>query len=106
MNVSVGSRLELGAHSRKWQAAFALLLLAFTLLPSLVFAQNSSGTVSAIVADKTGAVIPNAKVVLKNEATTVTRETLTNNAGVFNFAAVQPGTYTVRVSSPGLQTTD
>jgi hypothetical protein len=106
MNVSVGSRLELGALRRRWQTALALLLLALTLLPPLTFAQNASGTISAIVADKSGAVIPNAKIILKNEATNATRETLTNSAGVFNFPAVQPGTYTVRVSSPGLQTTD
>jgi hypothetical protein len=88
---------------KRWGTLIAFLLLALTLLPSVGFAQNASGTVSAIVEDKTGAVIPNAKIVLKNEATNATRETLSNGAGVFSFAAVQPGTYTVRVSSPGLQ---
>jgi hypothetical protein len=49
-------------------------------------------------------VVPNAKAVLKNEASNITRETTSNSAGFFNFPSVQPGVYTVTISSPGLQT--
>lgn len=81
------------------------LLLAVLLLCQLpVCAQNASGSISATVTDKTGAVIPNAKVVLKSAATGVTRETVTNGSGLFNFTAVQPGAYSVNVSASGLQT--
>jgi hypothetical protein len=67
-------------------------------------AQNASQSISATVVDKTGGVVPDAKVVLKNEATNATRETTTTGAGLFNFPAIQPGSYTVTVSSAGLQT--
>ncbi len=67
-------------------------------------AQFSSGSIGATVTDATGAVVPQAKVVLKNEATSGVRDTVTSNAGFFNFPSVQPGTYTVTVSAPGMQT--
>jgi hypothetical protein len=91
--------------AKRTRITMAVVLLGVTLLPLPVFAQNASGSISAIVADRSGAVIPDAKVVLKNEATNVTRETTTNGAGLFTFPAVQPGSYTVTVSAPGLQTT-
>jgi hypothetical protein len=79
---------------------FAALMLSQ--LPS--FAQNASGSISGTVTDATGAVVPNAKVVLTDEATNTTRETVSNNAGVFRFAAVLPGSFKATVSAPGLQT--
>ncbi len=85
---------------------FALvgLLIAVLLLTQLpVAAQFASGSISATVTDKTGAVVPNAKVVLKNQQTNVTRDSETNGSGVFNFPSVQPGSYTVTISAAGLQ---
>src|SRR5438270_2723873 len=82
----------------------SLLLAALLLLPAAALAQNASGSISAIVADRSGAVVPNAKVVLQNEATNATRDTTTNGAGLFTFPAVQPGSYTVTVTAAGLQT--
>lgn len=80
-----------------------LAVAALTLFTTPAVAQVASGTLSATVADASGGVIPDAKVVLTNEATNATRETVTNGAGLFSFPAVQPGTYKVTVSSPGLQ---
>ncbi|HLY15641.1 MAG TPA: carboxypeptidase-like regulatory domain-containing protein [Bryobacteraceae bacterium] len=85
-----------------WLLGLLMVALAFTQLPA--FAQFASGSIAATVTDATGAVVPQAKVVLKNESTGVIRETITNNSGFFNFPSVLPGTYTVTVSSPGLQT--
>ncbi len=93
-----------GKNLTRSTAVSAMLLIAVLLLFQLpVFGQVASGSLSATVTDATGAVVPNAKVVLKNEATNVTRETISNGSGFFNFPAIQPGTYTVTVSSPGLQ---
>ncbi len=108
--VSIGSTSEVGTASRihglKVMLAVALFLSAFVAFQTGAFAQSASGSISATVADKTDAIIPNAKVVLKNEATNATRETVTNSAGIFMFQAVQPGTYTVTVTSPGLQSSE
>jgi len=67
-------------------------------------AQYGSASISATVVDRTGGVVPNAKVVLKNEESGITRETVTNSSSVFVFPSVPPGTYTVTVSFTGLQT--
>ena len=108
--VSINSTSEVGMASRihgwRWVAAVALFLTAFVAFQMCAFAQNASGSISATVADKTGAVIPDAKVVLKNEATNATRDTVTNGAGLFAFPAVQPGTYTITVTAPGLQASE
>jgi hypothetical protein len=80
-------------------AGLLIAVLMFTQLPA--FGQVGSGRLSATVYDASGAVIPNAKVVLKNEASNSIRETVTNASGVFEFPAIPPGTYTVTVTAPG-----
>ncbi len=85
-----------------WLLGLLIAALAFSQLPA--FAQFSSGSIGATVTDATGAVVPNAKVVLKNEATNGLRDSVTNNSGIFDFPSVSPGTYTVTVTAAGLQT--
>jgi hypothetical protein len=78
-----------------------LLAAAFTLLVPPAFGQNVSGSLSATVYDASNAVVPNAKVVLTNEATNTTRETVSNDSGFFTISAIQPGSYTVSISARG-----
>jgi Carboxypeptidase regulatory-like domain len=84
-------------------AAAALILL---FAQTAAFAQFASGSIGATVTDASGAAIPAAKVVLKNEATGAVRDTVTNGTGYFDFPSVLPGTYTVTVSAPGLRTSE
>jgi hypothetical protein len=95
------------AASERLPGRFALLalLLAVTLLFTQLptYAQYGSAAISATVTDNSGAVVPKAKVTLKNEASNSTRDTLTNGSGLFSFVAVPPGSYTVTVTSPGFQ---
>ena len=77
-------------------------IIAFTQLPA--FAQFASGSIGATVTDAAGGVIPGAKVVLKNEDSGVTRNTVTNSAGYFDFPSILPGTYSVTITSKGLRT--
>jgi len=87
-----------------WLLALLLAIVAFSQLPA--YAQFASGSIGATVTDSTGAVIPAAKAVLKNEASGVLRDTVTNSAGYFDFPSIPPGTYTVTISSPGLRTSE
>jgi hypothetical protein len=78
-----------------------LLAAILTILPSLAFGQNASGSLSGTVYDASGAVVPSAKVVLSDEATNTTRESASNGSGFFSISAMQPGSYTVAISAPG-----
>jgi outer membrane receptor protein involved in Fe transport len=60
--------------------------------------------VSGTVVDATGAVVPNAQVKLTEVATKVTRNTITNSAGLYRFDAVDLGECQLEVSAPGFQT--
>ncbi|HLN02563.1 MAG TPA: carboxypeptidase regulatory-like domain-containing protein [Bryobacteraceae bacterium] len=79
-----------------------IAILAFLQLPAS--AQFASGSIGATVTDASGAVVPQAKVTLKNEATGALRDTVTNNAGYFDFPSILPASYTVTVIASGLQT--
>ncbi len=86
-----------------FQSACAAVLLALGGAAAAA-GQTSAGTVTGIVADTSGAVIPGANVDLENTETNVVRQTLTNGAGNFTILNVQPGTYTLRVAMKGFKT--
>ena len=81
----------------------AALLLVLILLASTCFAQQLTGTLSATVSDSAGAVVPNAKVTMKNEASGDVRTTISNGSGYFTITAVQPGSYSVSIEAPGFK---
>jgi len=101
MPISVTARHKHPGRSF-WLLGLLIAALAVSQLP--VFAQFASGSIGATVTDATGAVVPAAKVVLKNEATNGLRDSVTNNSGAFDFPSILPGTYTVTITAAGLQT--
>src|SRR5262249_15299190 len=79
-------------------------LLALTLLCcvfTIGVAQNLTGQLSGTVTDQSGAVIPHANISLKNQLSGDTRRTVSNSEGVFAFAAVPTGEYTVTIEAQG-----
>ena len=83
----------------------ALLAVLFTFLWCLnpAFAQNVTGTLTGIVSDASGAVVPGASVIMKNADSGDVRKTVSNGEGFFTITAVQPGTYVVLVEAKGFQ---
>jgi len=82
----------------------AYLALALIVLVTPVFGQESSGSISGVVQDSQGAVVPNAKVTLLNQAQgVVAREQQTSGEGTFFFTPVIPGTYSVTVEVTGFK---
>ena len=82
----------------------ALCIAILTTFQPTAFAQIGSSSLNGTVLDASGAVIPKAKVELKDEATGVVRSTITNSSGFFNFVSILPSTYTVTISAPGFTT--
>jgi hypothetical protein len=80
---------------------FGLLLLGLFFIP-LAKAQDNA-TVNGTVTDASGALVPNAAIALTNIATGQTRAEASNSAGVYRFANVGIGTYTLTVSATGFQ---
>jgi hypothetical protein len=91
--------MELFLRIRPTVALPVMLITVLLLLQSPLFGQATTGTVTGIVADSTGAVIPNAAVVLTNGQTGTSRKTLSNGVGYFVFASVESSiSYTVSVT--------
>jgi len=79
----------------------ALLWLLFLgVTATAAHAQTFTGGLRGVVADANG-VIPGVTVTLTNESTGVSRDTVTNDVGQYNFPAVPPGTYSVKTSLTG-----
>ena len=87
---------------RLLKAALIPLFVLATALPGAV-AQTLTGSLSGTVVDSSDAVLPGATVTLVNELSGDQRTTVTNEAGNFVFAAVQAGTYTIKVELSGFQ---
>lgn len=77
-------------------AVFSLLFAS-----SQVFAQSqaSSGSITGVVSDSNGAVVPNASVTLTSKANGSTSTTSSSGDGVYRFVLLQPGSYTVKASA-------
>jgi hypothetical protein len=85
-----------------WSSGLALLLLClFVLSASAAHAQVLYGTLTGTVADSTGAVIPNASVVITNQGTAEVRTVITSTQGEYSALNLAPGIYTVTVERSG-----
>jgi hypothetical protein len=79
------------------------LSLMGVLLCSVAMGQGTTATVSGVVTDPSGGVVPGATVTLTNDATKVTRDTVTNGRGEYTVPSLQPATYSILISAPGMQ---
>jgi hypothetical protein len=74
------------------------------LIAAPALAQSSASSLTGLVVDTGGGVIPGATVVLKNNATGTNYETVTNSAGAFSIPSIDPGIYTLTASLSGFKT--
>jgi trimeric autotransporter adhesin len=81
----------------------SILLLAVLSFSAQLVGQSFQGSLRGRVTDPKGAATPLAKVTLTNDATNVTRTTITSGEGEYDFFAVNPATYTVTVEAAGFK---
>lgn len=88
---------------RRRGVAFWLSVLTLLFAFTLNARAQDNATITGIVTDPSGAVVPNAAITLTNPATGQTRETVSNSAGSFRFANVGVGSYSLTGVAQGFQ---
>ena len=78
-------------------------LLAVVCLPVCLRAQLDRGEITGTVEDPSSAVVPNAKIVLTNDATNVSAITRSTRTGTYVFDNLLPGEYTVEAEAGGFE---
>ena len=84
--------------------SFLAGVLLALLLTTTSFAQSTSGSITGMVTDPSGAIVPAAEVEVTNVGMGVTTRVTSNSVGVFNLPNLDAGTYRVRVSARGFTT--
>src|SRR5580692_1588559 len=88
--------------SRGWSKP-AYLLALLVLFTSAAFAQLTTADILGTVTDATGAVVPNATIVLTNVGTNEKRTTTSNGSGDYTFTLLPVGHYSVSVKATGFE---
>jgi hypothetical protein len=64
---------------------------------------TTSGGLTGVVTDPSGAIVPNADVRIKDDAKGITNSTKTDQDGVYRFFFLAPGEYTLTVTHEGFR---
>jgi len=94
----------LGRFRRYFIVAILNLALAL-LLPAALLAQAYFGTVSGVLSDTSGAVLPNARVLLTDLQKGFTFKTTSDSTGNYLFRSIPPGQYSVTAEMEGFERT-
>ena len=84
----------------RWMLLFVSVLLLFCWLPA---SGQTMGEIVGEVVDSSGAVVQGATVTVTNVSTNATRTVQTNDAGLYSFPSLVPGSYKVRVEMKGFK---
>jgi len=94
-------------NSRKF--TFCVLLFFVTICTvgtkNIALAQSDTSSLSGTVTDSSGAVLPNAKILVRNDATHIDRTAISNEGGSFNITNLPAGNYSIRVELANFATT-
>ncbi len=82
-----------------------LFCLSAALTAGTLFGQGLTGSISGLVKDPNGAVIPKAKVSARNVATNAEIQTLTDDTGFYRILNLDPAEYTITAEASGFRRT-
>ena len=80
-----------------------VIISLVVLSATLAFAQGGTSRVGGTVTDSNGALLGGAKVTVTSEATDVSITQVTTSGGVYSFASIIPGKYTITVEQTGFK---
>src|SRR5205807_1830310 len=99
---SEGRKPKRSVHMTRRSILIAVIAaMTVTVLVGAAAAQVAGATLSGTVADASGAVIPNATILIKNTATGVVRQVTTNANGLYIAPNLLPGSYSVSTEAKG-----
>jgi hypothetical protein len=87
---------------RQARYRFFLLPLFFVLACAGAFAQANS-SVTGIVTDQSGAVVPGAKVTLTDPATGAVKTSISSSTGLYEIGGLNAGNYNLKVTAKGFE---
>ncbi|MBZ5570869.1 MAG: carboxypeptidase-like regulatory domain-containing protein [Acidobacteriia bacterium] len=82
---------------------FVLALFVITSVSQMFAQTTTTGDISGVVTDPTGAVVANASIVAKSLDTGSAQSAKSGGDGSYHVALLQPGSYSVTVTAPGFQ---
>src|SRR4051794_35608972 len=77
--------------------------VCLSLFAGALCAQTGVGQIQGTISDGSGAVVPNAAVILLNTQTDNRFQSVTNDAGLYVFPSLTPGDYRLSVTAAGMQ---
>ena len=84
--------------------SLVLLVLTCALLdPLAATAQQETATITGLVRDESGAIVPKATVTVTNVQTNISVKTETDESGAYVIPSLRPGEYSVTVESSGFR---
>jgi Carboxypeptidase regulatory-like domain/TonB-dependent Receptor Plug Domain len=102
-DVSRSDAPERASRLKTFARTARVLLVLVSICGRYASAQSATGSISGIVTDSQGAVVPGAEVTATNIQTGVPVTTRTNNSGVYDIPYLKLGTYEVRIRASGMK---
>src|SRR6516225_9445419 len=84
----------------RWICTLLVIALAGS---SIAFCQAVNASLVGTITDSSGAVVPNARIMITETRTGVSRTTAANESGNYTFSDLPPGTYTVTAEQTGFK---
>ncbi len=83
--------------------ALLLVFVALATCGAFVYGQGTSGSLTGLVSDPSGAVVSGATVTLTNLGTNYAHAVKTDNTGVYLIKPVDPGNYSLKINAQGFE---
>jgi hypothetical protein len=96
-----GNQISLKVPAQRTLVILLAALLAVFTASALHAQIVETGTITGVVKDHTGALIPNAHVSIQNAGTGITTNTTSDSQGIYVSPPLHPGDYKVIVEAPG-----